>query len=133
MADIKIAYCISLYDLLNGILFENTEDGAVPVERKIPFKTKYKIQKNLNLLAKDFAFYEQEKEKLIRQYGVEGDGKITVTPENMDVFKEELGKILGMEVQRDFLKLTDEEIESINCDFDASCGEVELLIQYLTE
>lgn len=133
MADIKIAYCLTLYDALNSILFEDSGDSKIPVERKIPFKTKYKIQKNLNMLAKDYVYYENEKNRLIKEYGEETDGRIVVKPENVETYKQEISKILSLEVQRDFLKLTDEEIEAINDDIDIDCAGMEILIQYLTD
>ena len=133
MADIRIAYCLTLYDALNSILFTEPEEGKMPLERKIPFKTKYKIQKNLNVLAKDYVYYEEERTSLIKEYGEESEGKITVKPENMTVFKEEIGKILSMEVQRDFLKFTDEEMEEISGDIIIDCAAMELIIQYLTD
>ena len=133
MADIRIAYCLTLYDALNSILFIEPEEGKMPVERKIPFKTKYKIQKNLNVLSKDYVYYEEERTRLIKEYGEESEGKITVKPENMTVFKEEIGKILSMEVQRDFLKFTDEEMEEISGDIIIDCAAMELIIQYLTD
>jgi len=134
MANIKIAYCVTLYNVLNKIIFENAGEEGEPVERKLPFNLKYKLQKNLNMVAKDYAFFESEKQRLIREYGEDIDDgkKVQVKKENFDSYKEEVVKIMNMEVERNFLTLTDKEIDEIS-DADVECAEMEVFIQYLTE
>lgn len=133
MDKIRIAYCLTLYDALNNMLFENIEENKPPVERKIPFKTKYKIQKNLNILAKDYVYFEDERHKLIQEYGEQKDNSIIVKEENIQKYKEDLSKILSMEVERDFSKLTEKELEDIGDDVVVDCASMELLIKYMIE
>lgn len=133
MDKIRIAYCLTLYDALNNILFEDAEPNTTPVERKIPFKTKYKIQKNLNTLAKDYVYFEDERHKLIQEYGEQQGNNVVVKEENLEKYKEDLGKILSMEVERDFSKLSEKEIEDISDDIFVDCAGMELLIKYIIE
>lgn len=134
MADIKIAYCVTLYNIVNKILFVDVPQGEAPVERKLPFNVKYKLQKNMNLLVKDYAFFDSEKSRLIKEYGEEVDNgaRIVVKSENIDEYKKEINKIMNMEVSRNFLTLTDKEVEDIT-GVDAECSEMELFIEYMTD
>lgn len=132
MANIKIAYCITLYNVLNKIIFDGeTEDGR-PIERKLPFNVKYKLQKDLNAVSKDYIYFENERNRLITEYGEKVDDKTIVKEENRDAYKKDILKVLDMEVERNFATLTDEEIESIS-DVEAECAEMEVFIKYLTE
>lgn len=131
MADIKISYCIALHNVLTKILFDYDKDGKL-LERKLPFNVKYKLQKNLNIVSKDYLFFETERNNIIKKYGEEKENKIKLKEENFEDYKSEVEKLLDMEVSRNLLKLSDEEVESIG-DVEADCAEMEVFIEYLTD
>jgi len=131
MDNIKIAYSISLYNVLNKILFIEFDEKNAK-ERELPFNVKYKLQKDLDMVSKDYIYFENERNNLIKQYGEEAEGKVKVTDENMSTYKEEVMKILNMEVTHKFALLTEEEINSIK-DVNIECHEMELFIMYLTQ
>ena len=131
MADIKISYCVALHNILTKILFDYDKDGKL-LERKLPFNVKYKLQKNLNIVSKDFLFFETERNNLIKKYGEEKEDKIKLKEENFEDYKSEVEKLLDMEVSRNLLKLSDEEVEAIG-DVEADCAEMEVFIEYLTD
>lgn len=113
MSDNALRMTIGASIALNGIIEKILYVGNE--ERNLPFSTKYKLRRNKNLLEKDFIFFEEKREGLIKQLGEKDEegNVIKVTEENMKVFSEELQKIRQMEVSHEFLKFKPEEIEGI--------------------
>lgn len=126
----KIAYSIALYNLINKILFTDAEGKEV--ERDLPFNVKYKLQKDMDIVSKDYVKFEEKRTELIKEFGAEKDGKMTVTDENLETYKTKLIEYLDTEVDHKFYTLTEEEIDSIK-DVKAECHEMELFIMYLSK
>jgi len=131
MTDLNVAYCISMYEMLNKILFTVDKENKL-IERDIPFATKYKLQKNLKIVSKEYEDFITEKNSLITKYGEEKDSKITVTDENSEKYKEDMLKVLSKKVEHEFSVLNDEEISAIK-DVDIECYEMDLFIEFFTE
>lgn len=132
--NIPILYSIALYKVVEKILFVGEIGGdKKPEERELPFNVKYKLQRNLDMLLKDYAFYESERTRLIQQFGVEKDDKLVVPPEKNQEFKEELTKAIKIEVEHSFKRLTPEEVDNIKGDIGVSCEEMNLFIAYMVE
>lgn len=130
---ITIAASVALCKVLEGMLFEADSDQFK--ETDLPFNVRYKIQRNLDLLSKDRAFFEAERQNLIKSYGSPKDGepnKIEVTPENIQKFQEEVIKIMSIEVEHNFFKFTPEEVFLIK-DAKAKAFEMDLFIANLVE
>ena len=134
MADkITIATSVALCKLLEGMLFD--VDSNSFKENDLPFNVRYKIQRNLDLLAKDKAYFEMERQNLIKKYGAKEENdpqKIKVTEENMQDFQDEILKIMALEVEHKFFKFTPEEVFLIK-DVKAQAYEMDLLIGVLVE
>ena len=131
--NLTIAHSVSLCKVLESILFSEKE-GKI-TENDLPFNVKYKIQRNLDLLNKDRVFFESEKQRLITLYGKpleDNPNKIEVTPENLKEYKEELLKVLSIEVSHNFRKLKPEEVESIK-NVSAQTFEMDLFIALMVE
>ena len=134
MADkITIATSVALCKLLEGMLFDVDTDSFK--ENDLPFNVRYKIQRNLDLLAKDKAYFETERQNLIKKYGAKEEDdpqRIKVTNENMKEFQEEILKIMALEVEHKFFKFTPEEVFLIK-DVKAQAYEMDLFIAVLVE
>ena len=134
MADkITIATSVALCKLLEGMLFD--VDSNSFKENDLPFNVRYKIQRNLDLLAKDKAYFEMERQNLIKKYGAKEENdpqKIKVTEENMQDFQDEILKIMALEVEHKFFKFTPEEVFLIK-DVKAQAYEMDLFIGVLVE
>ena len=131
-----IAYSVTLYTLLEKMLFVNnvvSQGGETPEERELPFNVKYKLHRNFDILLKDFSYFENNRNTLIRQYGEEKDGKITVKPENIEEYREELLKAINIEVTHTFIKLTPEEVALISQNINVTTEEMNLFISFLVE
>ena len=134
MADkITIAASVALCRVLEGMLFEADSDQFK--ETDLPFNVRYKIQRNLDLLTKDKAYFESERQNLIKKYGAKKEdepSKIEVTPENMQDFQDDILKIMAIEVEHKFFKFTPEEVFLIS-DVKAQAYEMDLFIAYLVD
>ena len=128
-----IGYSVSLFLIIDKLLYVNGSNVESPVERPLPFNVKYKLQRASDVLLKDYAHYEQFRTTLIKNLGVEEDGKISVPEERMDEFRESLAELLTTEVEHSFKKLRPEEVDEITDGVEISCNEMNLFISYLVE
>jgi len=128
---ITIGHSITLYKIIEKALFKNEETYE---ERELPFNVKYKLQRNMSLVAKDYAFWEAERNRLIKTYGGEPDanGKVTVKPENLDKFRNDLMDILNIEVSHNFLKLNPKDVDYFS-DIKVALHEMDIFIALLVE
>lgn len=133
MSKMTLGYSVSLFLLIDKILYIGGSDVESPVERPLPFNIKYKLQRASDMLLKDYAHYDQFRTDLIKRIGVEDNGTISVTEDRMEEFKKSLSEILATEVEHTFKKLRPEEVEEITDGVDVSCTEMNLFISYLVE
>lgn len=131
-----IAYSVTLYTLLQKMIYTNdfvSQGGETPIERELPFNVKYKLHRNFDILLKDYSYFETQRNSLIRQYGEEKDGKITVKPENVETYRQELLKAINIEVTHTFVKLTLEDVSLIGVNINTSTEEMQLFNVYLVD
>ena len=67
----------------------------------LPIKASYAIARLLSALQRELIVAEDQRGKLVRKHGIEADGQITVTPENMEAFQEEFSVLAGSEIDID--------------------------------
>lgn len=134
MADkLTIGMSITLYKILESMLFDTESDTFK--ESDLPFNIRYKIQRNLDLLTKDKAYFESERQNLIKKYGEkkkDDPTRIEVTPENLKEFQEDIFKVMTLEVEHKFFKFTPEEVFLIK-DVKAQAYEMDMFISHLVE
>lgn len=130
---INIGACITLYNILNKILFDNT-DPQNPVEREIPFNVRYKLQRVLAIVEKDYFFFNDERNKLIDEIGILDESKNLkrVPDEKIPEFKDALMNILKTQITHDFYKLKPEDLETINIK-DITTDEMNIFIMTLVD
>lgn len=134
---LPVAYSISLYNIIEKLLFVNgglaAVDKSTLKERELPFSLKYKLHRNYDVLLKDYSYFELQRNNLVKLYGVEENGKITVKEENIEKYKQELLKAINIEVSHSFIKLTQEEVTKLNFDVAISSEEMNLFISFMVE
>ena len=132
---IPIAYSIALYRVTEKLLFvgDTENSDTKPEERDLPFNVKYKLQRNQDMLLKDYAFYESERTSLIKKLGVKKDDRLVVPEDKIEEYREELFKTIQIEVEHSFKTLTPEEVDSIKGDIKVTCEEMNLFIAYMVE
>lgn len=134
---IPVVYCITLYKVLDKILYvDGSEKVDNPVERELPFNVKYKLQRNLDILLKDYIFYQSKRSELINKYGTkneEGTATIVNDPDSIEKFKQELLEAINTLVEHTFKKFTPDEVNSITSNINITTNEMQIFIAYLVD
>ena len=91
----------------NGEIYNTRESLDKLMAAKMPIKTCYQLAKIARLLSDHIAIIGQLKDKLITTYGTlpeKGPPRPVITPgdENWSKFSEELGVLMGEEVELEF-------------------------------
>lgn len=82
---------------------KNSEQALVALSNcTLPIGLAYKISKVLKFIANELTLLEEARQKLVQKYGVETDGNVVVTEENINKFVEELNPLLSEEVDVPF-------------------------------
>lgn len=96
---------------IDAILLENGKD------RKISFRCRARLMRIRDLLRKEAEIYEQERIRLVREFGVEtekdGEKVINVADDKLEAFYKELEGVMATEVDLTYKKLTAEEFKDI--------------------
>jgi len=131
---------IVLNDVINILLYakKTTSDGKeYIVDRELPFKLRYRLNKNRLLFQKDAEFFNQQRLFALAKYGTPtADGKnVTLaTDEAKEKFKDELGKILETPVTHGVIRLDPEDINLVeDPDIAVSPDAMGIFIGYMTD
>ena len=90
------------------------------IEKDIPIKLSYKLIKLYKKLTKEVEQYEESRMKLINKYGekkedgqlnVRENGIVTINPENMQKFQQELLELGDIDIEMEFNPIKLEELE----------------------
>lgn len=129
----KINYSIALIldDCINKILYD--EEGN---ERTLPFKLKYKINKNKSLISKDVSDFEKIKLQLIAIYGEPAaDGKEVVVkdPNKVDAFMKAINLLLLQEIEHSITKIEEEDLSSLTMNINIPYPKLEIFQAYMCD
>lgn len=129
----KINYSIALIldDCINKILYD--EEGN---ERTLPFKLKYKINKNKSLISKDVSDFEKIKLQLIAIYGEPtADGKevIVKDPNKADAFMKAINLLLLQEIEHSITKIEEEDLSSLTMNINIPYPKLEIFQAYMCD
>ena len=129
-----IAASYTLYKTLTSLIYDTTE-GNSQERTGINFSIKFKIMRNRDLLEKDVIFFEQERAKLVREFGEQTpEGLFKVKPENITEFNEELSKLLKIEVEHSLLKLKPEDLDAFDeVEDDIPAENIDLFVAAMVE
>ena len=128
-----LGYSVALFMIVDKILYIEGSNVENPVERSLPFNVKYKLRRASDVLIKDYAHYEQFRTTLIKNLGVEEEGKISVPEEKMEEFRASMTEMMSTEVEHTFMKLKPSEVNEITDGIDVTYNEMDLFISYLVE
>ena len=105
-----ISASIALYETIDKFLYDENK-----VERKVPFSVKYKLLRDKDIVEKDVLFFNETRNSLIRRYGSEDEGGVyKVLDENVNIYREDVSKLLLTEIDHKFYKLTTDEVLQIS-------------------
>lgn len=133
--DIKMTLgaSIILNKVLNAILF--VDQSTTPAkERPLSLPIKYKLQRAKSLVEKDCAFFDTERDNLIKEMGVEKEdhSAIYVPEDKLDEYKKRLTELVQLEISHDFLKIKPEDVANIDVE-GLTTEEVALFMAYLID
>ena len=91
----------------------------------------YKIARNLRMINEELKEYNEVKQDLFRKYGTEKDGNLVIErgSENYSLFMQEIQPYEEQDVDFDFKKITDEELQN----GDLTAEQVLILSEYFLE
>ena len=105
-----ISASIALYETIDKFLYDENK-----AERKVPFSVKYKLLRDKDIVEKDVLFFNETRNGLIRRYGSEDEGGVCkVLDENVNIYREDVSKLLLTEIDHKFYKLTTDEVLQIS-------------------
>lgn len=86
---------------------KNSEEVLIKLSKsELPVALAYKLAKVMKPISSELVELEDFRKKLVMKYGVQQeDGMITVPPENIEKFVEELNPLLNEEVDLPFEKI----------------------------
>ena len=128
-----LGYSVALFMIVDKLLYIGGSNVENPVERSLPFNVKYKLRRASDVLIKDYAHYEQFRTTLIKNLGVEEEGRISVPEDKMEEFKASMTEMMSTEVEHTFMKLKPYEVNEITDGIDITYNEMDLFISYLVE
>lgn len=134
-----LAIAVALDEIIQKLMYSVVEkDGKkVLVDRELPFRLRYRLNRNRTLLSKDVELFNKRRALLFAQYGepTEDGQNVTITnEENLAKFKEELSNLLDREVSHTFYTLAPEDLDTINdTDILISPEAMSVFIAYMTD
>ncbi len=115
----------------------NADGQQVLVDRDIPFRLRYRLNKDRILFEKDAAKFNQNRMIALAKYGEMDEAGETVSikdPEKMELFKEEISKLVDSEVTHPIALLSPEDIDLIkDTDMPISPEAMSIFIGYLVD
>lgn len=138
---VKMPLTVSLMldEMVNALLYKEVEvDGKkTAVERALPFRLKYRLNRNKATLDKDYKAYEQKSLYLMAKYGeLTKDGiHLAITdPEKKKAYTNEMTAALSTVVEHTVVKLSPEDFDEVNdTDLHFSPEMMKILLGYLVD
>lgn len=133
-----IGASIILKSMIDAILTKEEEVAGqkIRVNRNLPFRLSYRLNKNLMIFERDVKAFEFEKTKLLAQFGElneEGTQVEIKDEEKLKTYNECIQSLLSFHVDHEVIKLEPEDLERINDeDIAFSSDAMKLFIGYLT-
>lgn len=131
--EMNIGHAMMSLGAIEAVMKENGQ------ERKLPFKVKHRLTRIKDVLQKDANIYEEERVKLIREYGdeVEKDGEKVLEvkdPEKLAKFYEAVDVILKTPIDPEYVRLSQDDLKLIeDLDIDISETFIKAFFEYVVE
>lgn len=136
---ITFAAALVLDSVMQEILYDKvkTPDGTiVKVERDLPFRLKYRIEKNKAYIDKDVEDFNRYKLQLLATYGESdeiGQNVIIKDPEKKKLFIQSMNNVLLKQITHPISKIDPADLESLNHTTGLSYDEFKVFIGYMCD
>lgn len=137
--DMTVGISIALRDIADKILYEKymTNDGTLAVrERKLPFRLKYRLGRNLTGIDKDVKWFNDNRTLLVAKYGEpnkDGTGVEITDPEKIEAFSKEINDLLTTKTKHTVVRVDPSDLEALTENLDISYDEIKLFIGFLSD
>ena len=134
-----LAIALALDEICQKLMYSVVEkDGKkVVVDRELPFRLRYRLNRNRTLLSKDVEFFNKRKALLFAQYGEpteDGENVVINNEENLAKYKEAMSNLLDKEVSHTFFTLSPEDLDMVkDSDILISPEAMSVFIAYMTD
>ena len=134
-----LAIALALDEICQKLMYSVVEkDGKkVVVDRELPFRLRYRLNRNRTLLSKDVEFFTKRKALLFAQYGEpteDGEDVVINNEENLAKYKEAMSDLLDKEVSHTFFTLSPEDLDMVkDSDILISPEAMSVFIAYMTD
>ena len=135
----SLAIALALDEICQKLMYSVVEkDGKkVVVDRELPFRLRYRLNRNRTLLSKDVEFFNKRKALLFAQYGEpteDGENVVINNEENLAKYKEAMSDLLDKEVSHTFFTLSPEDLDMVkDSDILISPEAMSVFIAYMTD
>ena len=135
----SLAIALALDEICQQLMYSVVEkDGKkVVVDRELPFRLRYRLNRNRTLLSKDVEFFNKRKALLFAQYGEpteDGENVVINNEENLAKYKEAMSDLLDKEVSHTFFTLSPEDLDMVkDSDILISPEAMSVFIAYMTD
>lgn len=134
-----LAIALALDEICQKLMYSVVEkDGKkVVVDRELPFRLRYRLNRNRTLLSKDVEFFTKRKALLFAQYGEpteDGENVVINNEENLAKYKKAMSDLLDKEVSHTFFTLSPEDLDMVrDSDILISPEAMSVFIAYMTD
>ena len=134
-----LAIALALDEICQKLMYSVVEkDGKkVVVDRELPFRLRYRLNRNRTLLSKDVELFNKRKALLFAQYGEpteDGEDVVINNEENLAKYKEAMSDLLDKEVTHTFFTLAPEDLDLVkDSDILISPEAMSVFIAYMTD
>ena len=137
--EITLGVSLILRDIINELLYcrKTTPEGKeYVVDRELPFRLRYRLNKNRLVFEKDVNEFQNRRLLALAKYGeATPDGKNVVIndPQKQEFFKQEISDLIETPVTHSIIKLEPDDIELVtDTDINLSPDAMGLFIGYMT-
>ena len=137
--DITLGVSLILGDVINLLLYTKKKDAngkEYIADRDLPFKLRYRLNKNRMLFEKDSREFEKVRLFTLAKYGEateDGQNVVITDPQKQGFFRKELGDILETPVSHSIVRLDPEDLDLVtDTDINISPDAMALFIGYMT-
>lgn len=134
-----LAIALALDEICQKLMYSVVEqDGKkIVVDRELPFRLRYRLNRNRTLLSKDVELFNKRKALLFAQYGepTEDGENVTITnEENLEKYKQAMSDLLDKEVTHTFFTLAPEDLDLVkDSDILISPEAMSVFVAYMTD
>jgi len=137
--EMTLGVSLLLGEITEKLLYkvESIDGKDVLVDRDIPFRLRYRLNKNRVMFKKDSEFFNQRRLLYLAQYGEpteDGQNVVIKDEKNMELFREAVSNLVDAPVSHNLMKLNPEDLELVqDTDIKVSPDAMSIFILYLTE